>query len=73
MGTDGDGNVLGPETPDTSDGEDQPGDGLIYVGPGWIPDVPARDLTPDDLIALGLDRAALLMSGLYREADHAGS
>ena len=43
---------------------------LTYVGDGaYLPDVPARDLTADEVAALAIsgvaDVAALLASGLY--------
>lgn len=42
--------------------------GLRYVGQGAaLPDVPARDLSADEVT--GLDRKALLASGLYADDD----
>lgn len=43
--------------------------GLLYVGNGWLPGVPTRDLTEDE--ANGLDRDWLLASGLYAEKQAA--
>lgn len=39
---------------------------LIYIGPGFLLDVPARDLSADEALYYG--RAYLLASGLYVEA-----
>jgi len=41
--------------------------GLKYTGAGFLPGVPARDLTADDVKAAELNRAALIKSGLYTE------
>jgi hypothetical protein len=38
---------------------------LVYVGKGFLPGVPARDLSADEVRLYG--RAKLLNSGLYRE------
>lgn len=39
-----------------------------YIGDGWIPGVPARDLTSADVKNLaGVTVAELVESGLYRE------
>ena len=41
---------------------------LEYVGQGaWLPGVPARDLTAEEVEGLGLDAKALVKSGLYKE------
>jgi hypothetical protein len=43
---------------------------LLYVGTAALPDVPARNLTPEEiheLARLGITRAALVASGLYAE------
>lgn len=43
---------------------------LLYVGTAALPDVPARDLTPEEineLARLGITRAALVASGLYAD------
>ncbi len=44
---------------------------LKYTGGGyggWLPGIPARDLTADDVTALGLESVAgLLASGLYEQ------
>lgn len=43
---------------------------LIYVGGGsWLPDVPARDLTDEEVEHL--DKTFLLRSGLYVEEKEA--
>jgi hypothetical protein len=40
---------------------------LIYIGKGsWLPGVPARDLTADEVKNYG-GKATLLASGLYKE------
>ena len=42
--------------------------GLRYTGGGtggFLPDVPARDLSSEEIQERGLDAAALLASGLY--------
>jgi hypothetical protein len=38
---------------------------LRYLGGGFIPKVPARDLTPDEAKQHGIER--LVASGLYRD------
>jgi hypothetical protein len=38
---------------------------LRYLGGGFIPKVPARDLTPDEAKQHGIER--LIASGLYRD------
>lgn len=40
---------------------------LYYVGPGWLPGIPARDLTAADLASIpNIPTAdALIASGLY--------
>ena len=38
---------------------------LKYLGGGFLPGVPARDLTRDEAVELGLDISMLLGSGLY--------
>jgi cobyrinic acid a,c-diamide synthase len=40
---------------------------LIYLGGGFLPEVPARDLTKEE--AEHFDVAALLASGLYKLED----
>jgi hypothetical protein len=39
---------------------------LRYIGKRWLPGVPARDLTEDEVKTHG--KARLLASGLYKEA-----
>lgn len=41
--------------------------GLKYIGKGfvWLAGVPARDLTQEEIDALGLDPAVLKASGMY--------
>ncbi len=41
---------------------------LIYVGQGFLPGVPARDLSSDDLVLITLSRSELLDSGVYAPA-----
>lgn len=38
---------------------------LIYVGKGFIPGIPARDLTDEEIEKGGWDAAKLVKSGLY--------
>jgi hypothetical protein len=46
---------------------------LIYIGNGsFKPNVPARDLTAEDLKDLPMSREELIKSGLYKEPDTAG-
>lgn len=45
---------------------------LIYIGTSWLPGVPARDLTAEDLKDLPISREELIKSGLYKEPDLAG-
>lgn len=41
---------------------------LIYTGGGaYLPNVPAKDLTDEDIERLGLDEKELLGSGLYKK------
>jgi hypothetical protein len=41
---------------------------LKYIGTGaFLPGVPKRDLTADDLATYGLDRNRLVASGLYEK------
>ena len=40
---------------------------LKYVGRGFIPDVPTKDLSEDDVKALPVTKAVLLKSRLYVE------
>ena len=40
---------------------------LQYVGGGYIPDVPAKDLTDDEVKALPVTKTQLLKSGLFVE------
>ena len=45
--------------------------GLRYTGGGtggFLPDVPARDLSSEEIQERGLDAAALLASGLYEQS-----
>ena len=44
---------------------------MIYIGDGFIPGIPARDLTADDVLALGdeWDVEFLLACGLYAVAE----
>lgn len=45
---------------------------MTYIGDGsFLPGIPARDLTPDDIDALGpaWDADMLWMTGLYAPAD----
>jgi hypothetical protein len=39
---------------------------LIYIGKGWLPGVPARDLTADEVKIYG-GKETLLASGNYKE------
>ena len=45
---------------------------LIYIGTSWLPGIPARDLTAEDLKDLPMSREELINSGLYKEPDLAG-
>jgi len=38
---------------------------LRYIGNGYIPGIPARDLSEEEIKRLPLNRAALVESGLY--------
>jgi hypothetical protein len=38
---------------------------LIYTGGGFIPDIPARDLTDEDIKATGLTEAQHIATGIY--------
>jgi len=40
---------------------------LKYIGNSWIPGVPSRDLTLEEIEANGWDYGALIGSGLYIE------
>jgi hypothetical protein len=42
--------------------------GLIYIPGGWLPGVPARDLTADEVEKYG-GRDFLLASGRYKEPE----
>jgi hypothetical protein len=60
-----------------SDGKDPNGDGClayIYVGLGYVPGVPARNLTANDVVACepGPWKEALA-TGLYEEVNDAGT
>lgn len=50
-----------------SDEKKEPDKGLTYTGAGFLPGVPARDLTADDIKNAEATRAALIKSGLYKE------
>ncbi len=59
-----------PKTPDSTGGSrTAPPLALHYVGGGFLPNVPARDLTPDDVQALvdagHATARSLIVSGLY--------
>lgn len=45
---------------------------LIYIGTSWLPGIPARDLTAEDLKDLPMSREELIKSGLYKEPDLTG-
>ena len=45
---------------------------LIYVGGGFLPGVPARDLSADEVEQYG-GQKALIKSGLYRPATRAAA
>lgn len=45
---------------------------LIYIGTSWLPGIPARDLTAEELKDLPMSREELIKSGLYKEPDLAG-
>lgn len=45
---------------------------LIYLGGGFLPGVPGRDLDEGEIAALGLDATALLASGLYAAEQPTG-
>ena len=45
---------------------------LIYIGTSWLPGIPARDLTAEDLKYLPMSREELIKSGLYKEPDLTG-
>jgi hypothetical protein len=49
--------------------------GLRYVGPGFIPGIPARDLSPEEVAALAPvhTAATLTRDGLYTEAASASA
>lgn len=45
---------------------------VTYIGSGrFLPGIPTRDLSADEIARRGLDSAALIRSGLYTEAASA--
>ena len=42
--------------------------GLIYIGKGFLPGIPARDLSAEDVKKYG-GKSALLDTGLYAEPE----
>ena len=61
-----------PEPPAPSDRA--PAGGWAYVGPAYIPGIPARALTADDVAALereGVDLKSVLATGVYRASPSA--
>lgn len=47
--------------------------GLTYIGNGaFLANVPARDLSAEELKTLPMSREELINSGLYKEPDLAG-
>ncbi len=57
--------------PTPSDGKDQHDRGIVlkHVGHLFLPDVPGRDLTADDIQAAPYTKAELIKSGVYIAAD----
>ena len=41
---------------------------IKYLKKGWLPGIPARNLTKKEVEALGLDAEALTASGLYESS-----
>lgn len=41
---------------------------LEYIGPGFVPGVPARNLSKADVDMLGIKEDELVQSGMYRKA-----